>query len=327
MCRNENNFNGDPVSVVTNVTESNNNFLQDALSIENLLRSGVHLGHESRRWNPRMSKYIYARKNGIDIIDVTKTFEQLQKAVNFLVDISSKGNVLILGTKKQASDLVKSAAIQAGAHYINKRWVGGFFSNFKVVSQSIKKLNFLEETFERGVQDRTKYEVMLLKRNWSRLHRLFQGVKSMNSLPMAIIIIDVNYEFPAVVDAKKMGIPIVGVVDTNSDPELVDYVIPANDDSVMSISTILGILSKAILNGNKGKGVHHQIKDYSNVDVKIIKTSDQSVIDQSDTQNFVIISNLEQEAAVEKNTNENKPKISKPKKVSRTKSATKSKSS
>ncbi len=242
------------------------------IEVGDLLKSGVQFGHESKRWNPKMSKYIYGEKKGIHIIDISKTEEQLKKACEFLTEISSKGTVLFIGTKKQASEIIKENAIRAGAYYVDVRWAGGVLTNFKVVKQSLDNLNDLEKKFEEGVEDRTKFEVSRMKKEWARLSRLYSGVKTLTDKPVAVVVVDTNYEKSAVRECKKIGLPVVGIVDTNSNPDLIDYVIPANDDAISSIDYLITKLADAVLEGNNGKGIKHNLKDYSEVEIKITKT-------------------------------------------------------
>lgn len=237
-----------------------------------LLKAGVQFGHESKRWNPKMSKYIYGEKKGIHIIDISKTEEQLNKAYDFLKEISATGKVLFIGTKKQASEIIRSQAIRSGSYYVDVRWAGGVLTNFKVVKKSLDSLNDLEKKFEEGVEDRTKFEVSRMKKEWQRLARLYSGIKTLTEKPVAVVVIDTNYEKSAVRECKKMGLPVVGVVDTNCDPDLIDYVIPANDDAISSIEYIVTKLADAVLEGNKGNGIKHSLKDYSEVEIKITKT-------------------------------------------------------
>lgn len=243
-----------------------------AIEMGDLLKAGVQFGHESKRWNPKMSKYIYGEKKGIHIIDISKTEAELNKAVDFLKNISATGKVLFIGTKKQSSEIIKNEAIRAGSYYVDVRWAGGILTNFKVVKKSLDSLNDLEKKFEEGVEDRTKFEVSRMKKEWQRLSRLYSGIKTLTEKPVACVIVDTNYEKSAVRECRKIGLPIVGIVDTNSDPDMIDYVIPANDDAISSIQFILSKLADAVLEGNKGNGIKHNLKDYAEVEIKITKT-------------------------------------------------------
>lgn len=236
-----------------------------------LLKAGTQFGHETKRWNPKMKKYIFGEKNNIHVIDVDKTVEGLKKASDFLSEASANGKILFVGTKKQASDIVREEAIRSGAYFIDARWAGGLLTNFKMIKESLNKLNSLETMFEEGVQDRTKYEVSRMKKEWQKLNRLYSGIKSLSTKPSAVVIVDTNFEKAAVKECKKISIPVVALIDTNSDPETADYVIPANDDAINSIKLVLHTLGDAVLAGNKGEGVAHSLKDYSRVEVKITK--------------------------------------------------------
>jgi small subunit ribosomal protein S2 len=238
---------------------------------QQLLKAGVQFGHETRRWNPKMEKFIFGSKNNIHVIDVLQTIEYLNKASEFLKDAASRGNVLFVGTKKQASNVVRDEAIRAGAYFIDNRWAGGLLTNFKMIKQSLNQLNSLEKMFEEGVQGRTKYEVSRMKKEWQKLSRLYSGIKSLNNKPTAVVVLDVNFEKAAIREARRIGVPTVGIVDTNSDPSSVDYVIPANDDAINSIKFLFRVFGDAVLEGNKGNGIKHELKDYSKVDVKISK--------------------------------------------------------
>lgn len=239
-----------------------------------LLEVGVQFGHESQRWNPKMGKYIYTAKNGIHIIDIHQTEDKLKEAVAFLTDAASKGNVMFVGTKKQAADIIKEEAIRSGSYFIASRWAGGILTNFSVVKKSLTKLEGLEKSFEEGVQDRTKYEVSVMKKEWERLNRLYEGVKSLSAKPSAIVIVDTRFEKAAVREARKMGIPVVALIDTNCDPDTADYIIPGNDDAIRSISLIIKTLADAVLKGNKGNGIKHKLVDYNKVEIKITKTDE-----------------------------------------------------
>jgi small subunit ribosomal protein S2 len=239
--------------------------------VKELLKAGVQFGHETKRWNPKMRKYIYGDKNSIHIIDVFKTEELLKKAVVFLEDAASKGQVLFIGTKRQASDIIREEAIRAGAFFIDERWAGGLLTNFQIVKKSLDKLNYIESQLEKGVEDRTKYEVSLMKKEWQRLNRLYSGIKGMVEKPTAVVIIDTNFEKAAVRECKKIGIPIIAIIDTNSDPDSAQYTIPANDDAIASIALLVRTLADAVLRGNKGKGINHKLQDYAKLEVKIIK--------------------------------------------------------
>lgn len=247
-----------------------------AISLQDFLENGTHFGHEAKRWNPKMGRFIYAQKNNIHIIDISQTLERLKVAAKFLEEAASRGHVLFVSTKRQAVEIVRDAAIRSGSYYMTARWVGGLLTNFATIKKSLNALVELEKSFEEGVLDRTKYEVALMKKEWSRLFRLYGGVKTLSAKPTAVVILDTNYEKAAVKEARKIGIPVVGLIDTNSDPEDADYPIPANDDAIKSIRFLINLLADAVIKGNKGNGVKHSIKDYSKIEVKIIKREEET---------------------------------------------------
>ncbi len=244
------------------------------IEVADFLKAGVQFGHETKRWNPKMQKYIFAEKNNIHIIDISKSVELLEKAVEFLQKVSSTGDILFVGTKRQASDIVKQEAIRAGAYYIVNRWPGGLLTNFDLIKQSLKKYQTLETEFQTGVEGRTKFEVSNMKKEWVKMNRLYEGIKKMSSFPKAIVIVDINYERNVITEAKKLGIPVVAVVDTNTDPDLVDYPVPGNDDAISSLRLLVSYFADAVLTGNKGNGVKHEFVDYSKFEVKIRKVEE-----------------------------------------------------
>lgn len=241
-------------------------------SVKDILKTGLQFGHNASRWNPKMADYIYAVKNNIHIIDVIQTRDLLEESVNFLKDVSGGKNVLFVASKRQAADIVEEHAQRIGAFYIVNRWPGGLFTNFKMVKQSLNRLKALEKSFEEGVEGRTKYEVTQMKNEWDRLNRLYRGVKEMEQLPGAIVVVDPGFERVAIREANLMKIPVVALADTNCDPDVVKYIIPGNDDALKSISLVVETLADAVLTGNGGKGVKHNIKDYSDFNVELIKT-------------------------------------------------------
>ncbi len=236
---------------------------------QDFISAGVHFGHQVQRWNPKMSSVIKYTKNNIHIIDVDKTIESLGNAVKFLSTNQSSSPVLIVGTKKQARKLTENLAVSAGCHFIDRRWIGGLLTNFEVIKNSLNRLLSLEKFLREGVWDRTKYEVSLMKKEWSRLSTLYRGVKTMAQKPSAIIVLDVGYEKVAVKEAKIVGIPIVGVVDTNANPSGIDYPIYANDDAIKSIKFIYNAIEQSLMQNSVNERVVHDLKDYSLIDVKI----------------------------------------------------------
>ena len=245
-----------------------------SIDIKELLKAGVQFGHEKNRWNPKMKEYIFGLKNNIHIIDLEKTIVSMNEAEKFLIDIASKGPLLFVGTKRQARDIVKQYAIESGSYFITYRWLGGLLSNFKMIKKSLAKFVELEDEFEKGVVNRTKFEVNQMKKEWERMNRIYGGIKTMDRYPVAMVMVDCNFEKGAVIEAKSAGIPIVSMVDTNSDPTDIDYVIPANDDAMKSINLIIGFLAEAVKKGNKGIGIKHNLKNYSDFNIQIIKKAE-----------------------------------------------------
>jgi len=235
------------------------------------LKAGVQFGHQAKKWDPKMDKYIFTKRGNIHIIDLSKTLPLLEKALEVVTKKAAEGTVLIVGTKRQASGIVKEVAKDAGAFYMTNRWPGGFLTNFNLIKKSLKRFNNLEKEFETGVENRTKYEVSQMKKDWLKLNRTYEGVKSMSKFPKAMIIVDAKFERNAVREAKIAGIPVIALVDTNTDPGIVDYPIPANDDALKSITLLLKLFGEAILNGAKGKRITHRFKDYYTEDIEIKK--------------------------------------------------------
>ena len=225
------------------------------ISMKQLLESGVHFGHQTRRWNPKMAEYIFTERNGIYIIDLQKTAKNLEKAYTFIREISAAGeSVLFVGTKKQAQDSIKEEAIRAGAYYVNARWLGGMLTNFTTIRGRINRLNQLKAMEEDGTFDLlTKKEVIKLKLEIEKLEKFLGGIKEMKTLPGALFIVDPRKERIAVAEAKKLGIPVVAIVDTNCDPDDVDYVIPGNDDAIRAVKLISSAMANAIIEGREGQ--------------------------------------------------------------------------
>ena len=224
------------------------------VSMKQLLEAGVHFGHQTRRWNPKMARYIFTERNGIYIIDLQKTVKKLEEAYMFVRDVAANGDsVLFVGTKKQAGESIKEEAERAGAHYVNARWLGGMLTNFKTIRQRIQRLEQLRKMQEDGTFDRLpKKEVGKLELEIEKLEKYLGGIKTMNKLPGALFIVDPRKERIAVAEAKKLGIPIVAIVDTNCDPDEIDYVIPGNDDAIRAVKLIASTMADAIIEGRQG---------------------------------------------------------------------------
>lgn len=223
------------------------------VSMKQLLEAGVHFGHQTRRWNPKMARYIFTERNGIYIIDLQKTVKKLEEAYMFVRDVAANGdNVLFVGTKKQAGESIKEEAERAGAHYVNARWLGGMMTNFKTIRRRIQRLEQLRKMQEDGTFDRLpKKEVGKLELEIEKLEKYLGGIKTMDKLPGALFIVDPRKERIAVAEAKKLGIPLVAIVDTNCDPDEIDYVIPGNDDAIRAVKLIAGTMADAIIEGRQ----------------------------------------------------------------------------
>ena len=229
--------------------------MASVVSMKQLLEAGVHFGHQTRRWNPKMAPYIFTERNGIYIIDLQKTVRKLEEAYNFVRELSTEGkSVLFVGTKKQAQDSVKEEALRAGAYYVNARWLGGMLTNFTTIRRRIERLNQLRTMESDGTFDLLpKKEVIKLNLEIEKLEKFMGGIKDMKEIPGALFIVDPRKERIAVAEAKKLGIPIVAIVDTNCDPDEIDYVIPGNDDAIRAVKLISGAMANAIIEGNEGR--------------------------------------------------------------------------
>ena len=227
------------------------------ISIKQLLEAGVHFGHHTRRWNPKMQEYIFTERNGIYIIDLQKTVKKFEEAYNFVRELSEQGGTLLfVGTKKQAADSIKEEAQRCGMYYVNVRWPGGMMTNFKTIKKSIARLNSLEKMQEDGTFELLpKKEVAMKQKEIFDLEKSYGGIKTMEELPSAIFIVDPKKERNAVLEAKRLGIPVIAIVDTNCDPDDADYIIPGNDDAIRAIKLISAALADAMIEGRQGEQV------------------------------------------------------------------------
>ncbi len=227
---------------------------ESVVSMKQLLESGVHFGHTTRRWNPKMAKYIFTARNGIYIIDLQKTANQIEKAYVALLNIvKDGGKVLFVGTKKQAQEAVKEEAERTESYYVNQRWLGGTLTNFKTIRKRIKKLQDLYKMEENGdFAKLTKKEVAALVAEREKLEKFLGGIKEMKQLPDALFIVDPRKEHNAILEARKLNIPVFGIVDTNCDPDDVDYVIPANDDAIRAVKLVTWVMANAVIEANGG---------------------------------------------------------------------------
>ncbi|WP_394232503.1 30S ribosomal protein S2 [Niallia oryzisoli] len=225
------------------------------ISMKQLLEAGVHFGHQTRRWNPKMKKYIFTERNGIYIIDLQKTVKKVEEAYKWVKELAANGGtVLFVGTKKQAQDSVKEEAIRSGMYYVNQRWLGGTLTNFETIQKRISRLKEIERMAEDGTFEvLPKKEVVQLRKQQERLEKFLGGIKDMKQLPDALFIIDPRKERIAVAEAHKLNIPIVGMVDTNCDPDEIDVVIPANDDAIRAVKLLTGKMADAILEAKQGE--------------------------------------------------------------------------
>ena len=225
------------------------------VSMKQLLEAGVHFGHQTRRWNPKMAPYIYTERNGIYIIDLQKTVKKLEEAYNFVRDLSADGgNVLFVGTKKQAQDAIKEEAARCGGYYVNARWLGGMLTNFRTMRTRIDRLAQLRKMEEDGTFAMLpKKEVIKHQAEIEKLEKYLGGVKEMKKLPAALFIVDPRKERNAIAEARKLNIPIVAIVDTNCDPDEIDYVIPGNDDAIRAIRLIASAMANAVIEGRQGE--------------------------------------------------------------------------
>ena len=225
------------------------------ISMKQLLEAGVHFGHQTRRWNPKMAPYIFTERNGIYIIDLQKTVKKIDEAYNFMRSVAEQGKpVLFVGTKKQAQNAIKDEANRCGQYFIAERWLGGTLTNFKTISTRIARLDEIERMEEDGTMEKlSKKEVSKLKLEHEKLERYLGGIRDMKGMPGALFVVDPKKEKIAVREARILGIPVVGIVDTNCDPDDVDYIIPANDDAIRAVKLIAGRMADAIIEANQGE--------------------------------------------------------------------------
>lgn len=225
--------------------------------MKQLLEAGVHFGHQTRRWNPKMAPYIYTERNGIHIIDLQQSVGMVDTAYNAIAEIAANGgNILFVGTKKQAQDAIKEEAERCGMFYVNERWLGGMLTNFKTIQSRIKRLQKIEEMSQDGTFDvLPKKEVIEIKKEWEKLEKNIGGIKNMKKIPDAIFIVDPKKERICVQEAHTLGIPLIGIADTNCDPDELDYLIPGNDDAIRAVKLIVARMADAVIEANQGEAV------------------------------------------------------------------------
>ena len=233
------------------------------VAMKQLLEAGVHFGHQTRRWDPKMAEYIFQARNGIHIIDLQKTSKKLDEAYAFLKEQAEEGKtVLFVGTKKQAQECMKEAAIKSGMYYVDQRWLGGMLTNFDTIRARVQRLKDLETMQEDGTFEvLPKKEVILLKKEMEKLERNLGGIKEMDKLPGVIFLVDPKKERIAILEAKKLGIPVVGLVDTNCNPEEVDYAIPGNDDAIRAVKLIADVMANAVIEGKQGESFEPEMEE------------------------------------------------------------------
>ena len=227
------------------------------ISMKQLLEAGVHFGHQTRRWNPKMAPYIYTERNGIYIIDLQQSVGMVDDAYNAVADIvANGGHILFVGTKKQAQDAIRTEAERCGEFFVNERWLGGMLTNFKTIQTRIKRLKEIETMSEDGTFDvLPKKEVILIKKEWDKLEKNLGGIKDMKKLPDAIFVVDPKKERICIQEAHTLGIPLIGIADTNCDPEELDYVIPGNDDAIRAVKLIVSKMADAVIEANQGESM------------------------------------------------------------------------
>ena len=236
-----------------------------SVTMRQMLEAGVHFGHQTRFWNPRMAPYIFGQRNKIHIVNLEKTMVKYNEAMDFVRKLSAnRGNIMFVSTKRQAREIIAEEAQRAGMPFVDERWLGGMLTNFKTVRQSIKRLKEVEAMMEDGSIERlSKREALTVRRELEKLQKSIGGIKDMGGLPDALFVIDVGYHKIAITEANKLGIPVIGIVDTNSSPEGVDYIIPGNDDAIRAIQLYMGAMADAIIRGrsNTGGGTEEFIEE------------------------------------------------------------------
>ena len=233
------------------------------ISMKQLLEAGVHFGHQTRRWNPKMAPYIFTERNGIYIIDLQKTVKKVEEAYNFIREISLEGkDILFVGTKKQAQEAIQEEAIRSNMHYVNNRWLGGMLTNFKTIKTRIARLEALEAMEQDGTFDvLPKKEVIAIKKEWEKLEKNLGGIKDMKRIPDAIFVVDPKKEHICIQEAQALGITLIGIADTNCDPDELDYVIPGNDDAIRAVKLIVSKMADAVIEAKQGEEAQTPDKD------------------------------------------------------------------
>ena len=250
------------------------------VAMKQLLEAGVHFGHQTRRWNPKMAEYIFQARNGIHIIDLQKSSKKLDEAYDFLKNQAEEGKtVLFVGTKKQAQECAKEAAEKCGMYFVNQRWLGGTLTNFKTIRNRVKRLTDIEKMQEDGTFDvLPKKEVILLKKEMEKLEKNLGGIKEMTELPGVMFVVDPNKERIAILEARKLGIPVIGLVDTNCNPEDVDYPIPGNDDAIRAVKLIMDVMANAVIEGRQGESMEQEVDEQEQMAEEVKPESMEEVV-------------------------------------------------
>ena len=272
------------------------------VSMKQLLEAGVHFGHQTRRWNPKMAPYIFTERNGIYIVDLQKTVKMIDNAYAFMKEVAESGKpILFVGTKKQAQAAVYDEAKRCGEYYVNQRWLGGMLTNYKTISNSIKKLNHIREMEEDGTFEKlSKKEVIKFNLEADKLEKFLGGIKDMKGMPGAIFVVDPKKEKIAVREARILAIPIVGIVDTNCDPDDVDYVIPANDDAIRAVKLIAGTMADAVLEAKQGESFDEGEELTADVQIE----AEEAAADKETTEEDAAEDDAQVSEAAEDNTSE-----------------------
>ena len=270
-----------PVSRIYTYAEAKNQMEErnmSVISMKQLLEAGVHFGHQTRRWNPKMAPYIYTERNGIYIIDLQKSVGKVDEAYQAVSDIAAEGGtILFVGTKKQAQDAIKTEAERCGMFYVNERWLGGMLTNFKTIKSRVARLKEIEAMAEDGTFDvLPKKEVIKLKKEWEKLEKNLGGIKEMKRLPDAIFVVDPKKERICVQEAHTLGIPLIGIADTNCDPEELDYVIPGNDDAIRAVKLIVSKMADAVVEANQGAAEYNE-EEYAEGEEAYEETAEETV--------------------------------------------------
>ncbi|MBP6125311.1 MAG: 30S ribosomal protein S2 [Leptotrichiaceae bacterium] len=253
------------------------------ITMKQLLEVGAHFGHQAKRWNPKMKPYIFTERNGIHILDLHQTLSSTERAYDFVRQISEEGGkVLFVGTKKQAQDAIREEAERAGGFFVNHRWLGGLLTNLNTIKTRVKRLKELEEMDADGTLDTayTKKEAGLLRKEMSKLSKNIGGIKNMNKLPAALFVVDIKKEFLALEEAKKLGIPVIALIDTNVDPDLVTYKIPANDDAIRSVKLFAQVIANAAIEGNGGVEGLLSDDEVKETEIKEVEKDTEEIIEE-----------------------------------------------